>query len=504
MITETDRLAALAGEIERVRSSLVRAVQVDGEDKHQIAINELVWAYAYLEAARAARDWATATGDNTAREIANGAEDEAAQLIAARALDERIVAAHRLRELSVRALPPPDLGEDHRLLRATLREFAEREVRPIAQHVHRSDADIPDDVIRGVAALGLFGISIPEKYGGSEQGEGDPLSMLIATEELSRASLGVAGSLMTRPEILVRAILRGGTEEQRRRWLPKIASGEAMVAVAVTEPNQGSDVGAITCRAQRLSSGDWEISGAKLWCTFAGRAELLMLLCRTGESGHRGLSIFVLEKPAFSGREFEHVQPQGGALRGRAIPTIGYRGMHSFELTFDRYRAPISALLGRDEGLGRGFYLQMDGFAIGRLQTAARAVGVMQAAVDAALAYTEQRQVFGQRERDLPLVGAKLGAMVVRTCAARQLAHRAARGMTEGGEQVEASLAKLYASRMAELVTREAMQLHGGMGYAEETDISRYFLDARVFSIFEGAEEVLSLRVIGRSMLRMS
>jgi (2S)-methylsuccinyl-CoA dehydrogenase len=356
-------------------------------------------------------------------------------------------------------------------------------------------------VIKGVAALGLFGISIPEEYGGSQEARADSKTVLIATEELSRGSLGIGGSLFTRPEILVRALIKGGTDEQKRRWLPAIAAGSQMVAVAVTEPDYGSDVANLKCRASRLSNGCWQITGTKTWCTFAGRADLLMVLCRTGEGGHRGLSVFVLEKPAFAGREFEHRSSIGGVLRGRAIPTLGYRGMHSFELAFDDYRAPAEALVGADAGLNRGFYLQMEGFAVGRLQTAARAVGVMQSALEAALSYTEQREIFGRREREFQLVQARLGEMAVRTAAARQLSYRAARLMDDGGGQIEAALAKLYASRMAELVARDAMQLHGGMGYAEETEISRYFVDSRVFSIFEGAEEVLSLRVIGRSLV---
>jgi len=506
MITQTDRLVALAGELERIRADTSRAVAKDGEDVHQVAVDHLVWAHAHLEAARAMRDWARATGDEAAREMAAAAEDDAEMGVRGRSLHDAIAADSRIAAMASRPLPPPDLGapEEHRLLRATLKDFAEREIRPFAQRVHRDDADIPEDVIAGVGRLGLFGISIPEEYGGSQQSTADPEAMVIATEELSRASLGIGGSLMTRPEILVRTLISGGTEEQKRRWLPGIASGKLLVAVAVTEPDQGSDVAAIKCRARGLPSGEWEITGTKLWCTFAGRAELLMVLCRTSDTGHRGLSIFVMEKPAFHGRDFEHVQTEGGVLRGRAIPTIGYRGMHSFELAFDRYRAPAVALLGADDGLDRGFYLQMEGFAIGRLQTAARAVGVMQAAMDAAFAYTNQRRVFGHRERDLPLVAAKLGRMAARTPAARQLSYRAARLVRDGAGQMEASLAKLYASKMAELVTRESMQLQGGMGYAEESEASRLYVDARVFAIFEGAEEVLSLRVIGRSLLRTS
>lgn len=506
MISATDRLASLGRELERSLVTLARAVAEDGEDRHQIAVDNLVWSHTHLEAARAMRSLANETENAVAHEMATATEDEAEARIRGRSLGERIAAHSRLAGIASQPLPPPDLGEpeEHRLLRATLRDFAEQKVRPIAQHVHREDADVPETVIAGVARLGLFGISVPEEYGGSQQGSADPQAMVIATEELSRASLGIGGSLMTRPEILVRALISGGTEDQKRRWLPVIASGEQLVAVAVTEPDHGSDVAGLKCRAVKLPSGDWEISGTKLWCTFAGRAELLMVLCRTGGSGHRGLSVLVLEKPAFSGHEFEHLQPEGGVLRGRAIPTIGYRGMHSFELAFDRYRAPSWALLGGDAGLDRGFYLQMESFAIGRLQTAARAVGVMQAALEAAFEYTDQRHIFGRKERDLPLVSAKLGAMAVRTAAARQLSKRAARLVAAGRGQVEASLAKLYASSMAEVVTREAMQLHGGMGYAEETEVSRYFVDARVLAIFEGAEEVLSIRVIGRALLQAS
>jgi len=296
-------------------------------------------------------------------------------------------------------------------------------------------------------------------------------------------------------------LIHDGTEDQKRRWLPAIASGKRLVAVAVTEPDQGSDVASLKCRALRRTDGAWEITGTKLWCTFAGRAEILTVLCRTSDEGHRGLTLFVLEKPAFAGHEFEHAQSDGGVLRGRAIPTIGYRGMHTFELHFERYRVPSDAVVGGDAGVGRGFYQQLEGFAPGRLQTAGRAVGVARAALEAALRYARERKVFGRRENEFQLVQAKLGRMAVRTNAARQLSYDAALLLDAGRGQTEAALAKLYASRIAEQVTREATQLHGAMGYGEETDVSRYFVDARVFSIFEGAEEVLSLRVVGKALL---
>lgn len=392
-----------------------------------------------------------------------------------------------------------DLGasEEHRLLRSTLRDFAARRIAPRAQAIHREDADVPADVISGIAALGLFGLSIPEEFGGSLAGPPDHVAMLIGTEELSAASLAAGGSLMTRPEILVRALLSAGTEEQKRRWLPGIASGDLLVAVAVTEPDYGSDVASIQCRAARRPDG-WSINGAKLWCTFAGRAQLVMLLCRTGgEPGHRGLSVFVAEKPSSLGHDFEHRQEGAGVMRGRAIPTLGYRGLHTFELALEDYRVPPDALVGEE---GRGFYLQMESFATGRLQTAARAVGVMQAAVRDSLAYTSQRRVFGKPVAEHELPRQMLGRMAVRLHASRRLSYGGARKLDAGDGQVEASLAKLYASRMAEYVTRDAMQLFGGMGYGEETDVSRYFVDARVLAIFEGAEEVLALRVIAKAL----
>jgi len=274
-----------------------------------------------------------------------------------------------------------------------------------------------------------------------------------------------------------------------------------MVAIAVTEPDAGSDVAALRCRATPVDEG-WEINGTKLWSTFAGRSELIMLLCRTSDAGHRGLSVFVLEKPSFSGEMFEHRQEGGGILRGRAIPTLGYRGMHTFELAFERYRLPSIALVGGDAWRDRGFYLQIDGFEVGRLQTAGRAIGVAHAALDVTVAYASARRMWGDAEIEFPLVRAKLGAMATRVEAARRLAYKAARLVDDGSPDAGmfSSLAKLYASRVAERATRDAVQLHGAMGYGEETEVSRLFVDARVLPIFEGAEDVLSVRVIGRAL----
>lgn len=398
------------------------------------------------------------------------------------------------------------LDEDREMIRTHFRRFADEQVAPLAEHVHREDALIPQAIIDGVAELGCFGLSIPEKYGGLQPDDRpDNIGMCVVTEELSRASLGVAGSLITRPEILSKALLAGGTEAQRERWLPALATGEVFCAVAVTEPDFGSDVAGMKVTATPAPDGGWLLNGQKTWCTFGGYADVLMVLARTNPdpaAGHRGLSILLVEKPRFDGHEFEHVQAGGGRVGGRAIDTIGYRGMHSFDVFFEDYHVPAANLIGGEGGLGRGFYYQMAGFSGGRLQTAARATGVMQAALDKALAYASERKVFGQPIAHYPLTAWKLARMAISVQTARQLTWDVARMLDRHEGQVEASMVKLWASREAEWVTREAMQIHGGMGYAEEYDVSRYYVDARVFSIFEGAEEVLALRVVARQVLQ--
>jgi (2S)-methylsuccinyl-CoA dehydrogenase len=398
---------------------------------------------------------------------------------------------------------PRHLPEDVGLVADTFRRFAAEQVVPRAEAVHRHNQDVPEAVIEGMAAMGAFGMSIPVAYGGFlEQGGPGALPMVVATEELSGGSL-MAGSLLTRPEILVTALLEGGTEEQKRRWLPVIAAGEQMVAVAVTEPDYGSDVAGITTTARR-DGDDFVLSGTKMWATFAGRAELLMVLARTDPdrtAGARGLSLFVVEKPPYPGHQFEVSQPGGGRLSGRAIDTIGYRGLHSFEVTFEDWRVPANALIGEQAGSGRGFYLQMGAFATGRLQTAARALGVMEAAFSEGLSHAAERTVFRRRLFGYPLARATLARTAARIQAGRRLTYAAAAALDTREGQSLAAMAKALTSRAAEEVTRDAMQLHGGYGYAEEYPISRLFVDARVLSIFEGTEEILALRVIARDLL---
>jgi (2S)-methylsuccinyl-CoA dehydrogenase len=398
---------------------------------------------------------------------------------------------------------PTHLSDDFELVADTFRRFAEDKIVPVAEHVHRTNADVPEAIISGLAELGGFGLSVPEEYGGwATGGEQDYIGMVVATEELSRGSLGIGGSLVTRPEILTRALVSGGTEEQKQQWLPRIASGELMVGIMVTEPDFGSDAGGVKATATPVDGG-WKINGVKTWATFAGRADVLMLLARTDpdrSKKHRGLSVFIVEKPRAEGHAFAFEDGAGGKMEGRAIDTIGYRGMHSYEVAFDDWFVPAENLVGGEAGLGRGFYLQMAGFENGRLQTAARAVGLMQAAFEAGLSYAQERKVFDRAVFDYQLSRVKLARMAALIQAGRQFSYDVARKMAAGHGTLEASMVKAYVCRAAEWVTRESMQLHGGMGYAEEFPVSRYYVDARVLSIFEGADETLCMRVIARRL----
>ncbi len=422
-----------------------------------------------------------------------------------------LIAAGRAPELvgSLRKQLSSHLDDDFALVADTFRRFADEQIATVAEEVHRTNADVPEDLIDGLASLGVFGLSVPVEYNGSAEGEiRDYVGMVVATEELSRGSLGIGGSLITRPEILTRALVAGGTEQQKSYWLPRLASGEVMAAVAVTEPDYGSDVAGVRVSATPDPNGGWRINGTKTWCTFAGRADVLMVLARTeaGTTDHRGLSVFVVPKPRDVGHSFSHLQsggpePSGGRMEGTAIDTIGYRGMHSYEVSFDNWLVADDALIGEEAGRGRGFYFQMAGFENGRLQTAARAVGVMQAAYEAASEYAAGRHVFGEPIENYQLTQVKLGRMAIVIQASRQFALRVAELMGSGDGALEASMVKAYVCRAAEWVTREAMQIHGGMGYAEEYPVSRYFVDARVLSIFEGADETLCLKVIIRRLL---
>jgi (2S)-methylsuccinyl-CoA dehydrogenase len=437
---------------------------------------------------------------DTARFVREGLSDPHIRKIGSRVLDARGAFTIELED------PVAQLTRD------TARSFARTEVAPIAQDMHRRDLLVPESLIEKMAGLGLFGCSIPESYGGTEMGY---LTMVVLTEELSAASL-VAGSLITRSEILTRALLQGGSEEQRQYWLPQIASGELLVGIAVTEPDVGSDVASLTCRAtpgEHEGHRGWFIDGPKAWSTFAGRANILALLARTGQDaslGHRNLSLFIVPKEPYDGHHFVHTQPEGGTITGTANPTPGYRGMHSFTLAIDHYFVPEDCLVGGEPGLGRGFYLQMGGFSAGRLQTGARATGVAQAALEKACNYALDRKQFGQPIASYQLTQHKIGRMATHVAAGRHLTYAAARAMQSderispsapSGPDMEAAMCKLFASDVAIRVSQEAQLIHGGWGYSEEDPVARYVVDALVLPIYEGVKPILELKVIARQLL---
>jgi (2S)-methylsuccinyl-CoA dehydrogenase len=519
-----------SGVVDAAARSLAAKAADDGRisvsklDQHQVAAYDLAHAAAAVAGSKVMLDYAEhgefeaslayayaadAIADVATRLIGREAEWGVDPADLASAHD--FVAAHRAPaflesiadSLAKEGSGAAHLPDEFDMVRDTFHRFAADKIRPVAEHIHRENADIPEDIISGMAELGGFGLSVPEEYGGfAAGGESDYLAMCVATEELSWGSLGAGGALITRPEILTRAIVKGGTEEQKHGWLPQIASGERVVGVMVTEPDYGSDVAGVKVTATPTDGG-YLLNGVKTWCTFAGRADTLMVLARTDPDrslGHRGLSVLVVDKPEAPGHHFSFDDGQGGKMEGRAIDTLGYRGMHSYEVAFDSWFVPADNLIGLDGGLGKGFYLQMEGFENGRLQTAARAVGVMQAAFEAGLEYAQDRTVFGKPVFDYQLSKVKLARMAALICAGRQFSYDVARKMARGEGALEASMVKAYVCRAAEWVTREAMQLHGGMGYAEEFPVSRYFVDARVLSIFEGADETLCLRVIARRL----
>jgi (2S)-methylsuccinyl-CoA dehydrogenase len=427
-----------------------------------------------------------------------------------RALVRKLGHEQRVREIGKkvaedrgRATVP--LEETLEQVRSSVRQFVDVEVVPQAEHIHRHDDLVSEAFIGKMGEVGYFGLSVPEQYGGFEMGN---LAMILTTEELSRGSLAGAGSLMTRPEILAKALLAGGTGAQKAEWLPKIASGALMVGISVTEPNIGSDVAGLTCRAERRTVGGVEgyvINGAKSWCTFAGRADILALLARTDpdvKKGAKGLSLFIVPKTTSREHSFVATQPGGGKMEGKADRTPGYRGMHSFTLNLEEYFVPANHLIGEKEGEGRGFYLQMAGFAAGRLQTGGRACGVAQAALEKTAEYVSARTQFRRPIADFQLTQYHLGKMALKLAAARAITYAAATAMDEDERRAAplAAQAKLFACDVAVEVTQTGQLLHGGWGYAEEYAISRYVVDAQVLPIFEGVKPILELKVVARNL----
>jgi (2S)-methylsuccinyl-CoA dehydrogenase len=384
----------------------------------------------------------------------------------------------------------PPLTPEQEEIRRSVREFVEREVKPVANELDRRGEEIPEGLLRKMAELGYFGITFPPEDGGLGLGY---VAMAIVTEELSRGWLSV-GSVMTRNLITGSLIRAEGTPEQRRNFLPKLARGEMLSAAAFTEPDGGSDTAAFKTRALKRGDG-YLLSGAKMWCTFANRAHVLTVMARTDPDPakkHRGLSLFLFEKQPGDG----FMPPQ---LAGEPIATVGYHGMRSYSLSFDEAWVPAANLIGAVEG--RGFYQLMASYEEARIQTAARAVGVAQGAYEAAVRYAHERSQFGQPIGNFQVIRHKLAHMAVDLEAARQLAYHAAAQKDTGKRcDFEAGMAKVFAAEMAERVAREGMQIHGGYGYAMEFDAQRYWRDARVLSIFEGTNEI-QLEVIGRRIM---
>jgi (2S)-methylsuccinyl-CoA dehydrogenase len=378
------------------------------------------------------------------------------------------------------------------LIRAQFRRFGAERVTPHCHRWHLEDTLIPIEVIEEMSELGVFGLTVPEEWGGHGLGK---LAMCIVSEELSRAYIGV-GSLGTRSEIAAELIRASGTEDQKRRFLARIARGEILPTAAFTEPDTGSDLARLKTRAVR-DGIHYRIHGAKTWMTHGGRSDLMTLLARTdpSERGYSGLSMFLAEKPR--GSDSEPFPAPG--MRGSEIPVLGYRGMKEYEVAFDGFEVDAGNLLGEEEG--QGFKQLMATFESARIQTASRAVGVAQNALELGLRYARERRQFGRAIHAFPRVHGKLAWMAVETMVARQLTYFAARQKDQGRRcDIEAGMAKLLAARTAWANADNAVQIHGGNGFALEYPISRVLCDARILSIFEGAAEIQA-QVIARGLL---
>ncbi len=399
---------------------------------------------------------------------------------------------HMVKHQGAMFVGEPGLDDTMSMIRDQFFRFAQEKVTPFAHQWHLKDELIPIEVVKELSELGVFGLTIPENYGGAGLSK---LAMCVVSEELSRGYIGV-GSLATRSEIAAELILCGGTKEQREHWLPLIASGAKLPTAVFTEPSGGSDVAALKTRA--VKDGDvYKIYGNKTWITHAARADMMTLLVRTNQDrpGYRGLSMFLAEKPRGTEKE---IFPAKG-MSGGEIGVLGYRGMKEYEIGFDGFEVPAANLLGLEEG--QGFKQLMQTFESARIQTGARAVGVALCAMDLGLRYALERQQFGQSLTNFPRVRDKLAMMAVEITIARQLSYFAAREKDEGRRcDLEAGMAKLLGARVAWACADNALQIHGGNGFALEYPISRVLCDARILNIFEGAAEIQA-NVIARRLL---
>jgi (2S)-methylsuccinyl-CoA dehydrogenase len=529
----TDAAADLVSALQRAAAARVAP---DGRldraalDREQHAVHGLAWAAAYAETLRQTAAWARALDAESGlseREALPAqllAHEYLSQLMgglpmnqgevfrpadleihtgrlqplvaafqpgASQAVKDRIVAL--LAEARGRpSLEASGLDETLEAIREQFTAFAAEKITPHAQGWHLANALVPLELYEELGALGVFGLTAPEEWGGAGLGK---VAMCVVSEALSRGWIGV-GSLGTRSEIAAELILAHGTADQKQRFLPGVCSGAIIPTAVFTEPEAGSDLGSLRTRAMR--DGEvWTVQGAKTWITHAARADLMTLLVRTDPASkdHRGLSMFLAEKPR--GTEAEPFP--GAGLSGAEIPVIGYRGMREYALAFDGFAVPHANLLGGQEG--QGFAQLMATFESARIQTAARAIGVAQNALDLGLDYALARRQFGQPIAAFPRVANKLALMAAEILGARRLAWFAARAKDEGRRcDLEAGMAKLVAARVAWAAADNAVQIHGGNGFAMETPVSRLLADARILNIFEGAGEIQA-QVIARRLL---
>jgi (2S)-methylsuccinyl-CoA dehydrogenase len=544
LLAATERaLVAAEAVLRTARSRVIARVAPDGAingtidaaalDREQFAVHGFAWMATYVEALRRLRGWAVRLdeagefGATEALILAVAFGDYLAQLAGGIAMAQGEIARPHDLGIAEDELGPLRTGDSGRLVRGLgdararlaahladgsampfgriglgdptlemmhdqIARFAERAVAPHAQEWHRRDQLIPIEIITELAGLGVFGMTLPEEHGGLGLGK---MAMCVVSEELSRAYIGV-GSLGTRSEIAGELIRTGGTAPQQQRWLPGIASGAVIPTAVFTEPNTGSDLASLQTRAVR--EGDqYRIYGAKTWITHGARSDLMTLLARTGapDSGYRGLSMFLAPKPR--GSDADPFPADG--ISGTEIAVLGYRGMKEYEIAFDGFAVPADCLLGGVEGLG--FKQLMATFESARVQTAARSVGVAQNALELGLSYALERRQFGRKLIAFPRVGAKLAMMAAETMVARQLTYFAAR-QKDGGRRcdIEAGMAKLLAARVAWSNADNALQIHGGNGYALEYPVSRVLCDARILNIFEGAAEIQA-QIIARGLL---
>ncbi|WP_371039043.1 acyl-CoA dehydrogenase family protein [Rhodosalinus sp. FB01] len=526
--TATERLRAEVTEDGRVSGTLV--------ELHQTAAHGLAWLATYVESLRQMQAWAEKLD-------AEGRFGETEQLILQIAFGEYLWQIQggipmsqgeilRLQDIGLsqedmRALMAPEvltltregntqaartrlvelmqeraaeatvgatgLDEELEMIREQFRRYAVDKIEPHAHDWHLKDELIPMETIRELAEMGVFGLTIPEEYGGLGMSKA---SMCVVSEELSRGYIGV-GSLGTRSEIAAELIICGGTAEQKERWLPGLASGEVLPTAVFTEPNTGSDLGALRTRAVKDENGDYLVTGNKTWITHATRTHVMTLLARTDpeSTDHRGLSMFLAEKTPGTD---EDPFPTDG-MTGGEIEVLGYRGMKEYELGFDGFRVKGENLLGGEEG--KGFKQLMQTFESARIQTAARAVGVAQSALDVAMRYAQDRKQFGKPLIAFPRISGKLAMMAVEIMVARQLTYFSAFEKDEERRcDLEAGMAKLLGARVAWAAADNGLQIHGGNGFALEYGISRILCDARILNIFEGAAEIQA-QVIARRLL---